>query len=408
MKSYHLFEAYGVELEYMIVDRSDLSVKPVSDKVMEKVTGFITDEVIGPDISWSNELVLHVIELKTTRPAAGLNGLAEKFSEAISEINRILEEENAMLLPTAMHPLMQPESEMHLWPHGNRDIYAAYDRIFNCKGHGWANLQSVHLNLPFNGKGEFARLHTAIRIILPLLPAIAASSPIYEGVLSGLSDSRLNVYKTNQCAIPQIAGMVIPEPVLSPEEYDRVIFQPMYQAIAPLDPDSILQEEWLNSRGAIARFDRNAIEIRVIDIQECPAADLAILQATCAVLQALVEEQLSPFSLQFQQDTGKLAAILNGSIQYGEGYIIEDVTYLESLGLLPEPATAGAVWQKLLEKITIPEEAIKPLRVILSGGTLSSRIKKALGSEPNVETIQEVYRQLADCLAKNESFIPAS
>ena len=32
----------------------------------------------------------------------------------------------------------------------------------------------------------------------------------------------------------------------------------------------------MNSRGAIARFDRNAIEIRVIDVQECPKADLAI------------------------------------------------------------------------------------------------------------------------------------
>ena len=46
--------------------------------------------------------------------------------------------------------------------------------------------------------------------------------------------------------------------------------------IAPLDPDGTLQHEWLNSRGAIARFDRNAIEIRVLDIQECPVADLAI------------------------------------------------------------------------------------------------------------------------------------
>ena len=39
----------------------------------------------------------------------------------------------------------------------------------------------------------------------------------------------------------------------------------MYRQIAPLDPDHVVQYEWLNSRGAIARFDRNAIEIRVID-----------------------------------------------------------------------------------------------------------------------------------------------
>ena len=44
----------------------------------------------------------------------------------------------------------------------------------------------------------------------------------------------------------------------------------MYRAIDPLDTEGILQEEWLNSRAAIARFDRGAIEIRCMDTQECP------------------------------------------------------------------------------------------------------------------------------------------
>jgi len=38
----------------------------------------------------------------------------------------------------------------------------------------------------------------------------------------------------------------------------------------------VLQNEWLNSRGAIARFERDTIEIRVLDSQETPAAELAI------------------------------------------------------------------------------------------------------------------------------------
>ncbi len=66
--------------------------------------------------------------------------------------------------------------------------------------------------------------------------------------------------------------------VFTEENYRRQIFQRMYDDIAPLDPDGVLQDEFLNSRGAIARFDRGSIEIRVINIQECPAADLAVLQ----------------------------------------------------------------------------------------------------------------------------------
>ena len=42
------------------------------------------------------------------------------------------------------------------------------------------------------------------------------------------------------------------------------------------DTKKILDHHFLNSRGAIARFDRNAIEIRLVDIQECPKADIAI------------------------------------------------------------------------------------------------------------------------------------
>jgi len=56
----------------------------------------------------------------------------------------------------------------------------------------------------------------------------------------------------------------------------REILAPLYAEMHPLDPEGILCHEWLNSRGAIARFDRNAVEIRLVDVQECPLADLAI------------------------------------------------------------------------------------------------------------------------------------
>ena len=34
-----LFEAYGIELEYMIVDRASLAVAPLADRVLEAVLG---------------------------------------------------------------------------------------------------------------------------------------------------------------------------------------------------------------------------------------------------------------------------------------------------------------------------------------------------------------------------------
>ena len=71
----HLFEGYGVELEYMIVDRSTMNVCSLADKVLAAVGGPWTREVHCGPLAWSNELVLHVIELKTNGPAKTLNNL---------------------------------------------------------------------------------------------------------------------------------------------------------------------------------------------------------------------------------------------------------------------------------------------------------------------------------------------
>src|SRR6185436_17954014 len=145
-----------------------------------------------------------VIELKSSKPESDFEALEAGFTENIKQINSNLTRWNAMLLPTAAHPFMDPLTEAKLWPHDNNEVYEVYNRIFDCKGHGWSNLQSTHLNLPFDGESEFAKLHAAIRLVLPILPALCASSPVIGGKPTGLLDTRLGYYKTNQTKIPSI------------------------------------------------------------------------------------------------------------------------------------------------------------------------------------------------------------
>ena len=118
-------------------------------------------------------------------------------------------------MPSGAHPWMNPDRDTKLWPHGDDAIYRAYDRIFGCQGHGWSNLQSMHINLPFKDDAEFGRLHAAIRVVLPLLPALAASTPFLDGKNTGLIDARIDTYARNQRSVPSITGRVIPEPVRS-------------------------------------------------------------------------------------------------------------------------------------------------------------------------------------------------
>ncbi|MFH0793725.1 MAG: glutamate--cysteine ligase, partial [bacterium] len=58
----------------MIVNRETLDVLPVTDEVLRAVSGRYESEVEQGALAWSNELVLHVIELKTNGPAKSLKG----------------------------------------------------------------------------------------------------------------------------------------------------------------------------------------------------------------------------------------------------------------------------------------------------------------------------------------------
>ena len=406
---FSLFEVTGIELEYMIVSTDSLDVLPVSDKLIYSVTGDYENSYEEGPIGWSNELVMHVLEFKTNGPVAQLAPLAGLFQDNIRRVNELLLDHGGKLMPTAMHPWMNPVLHTRLWPHGDREIYQTFDRIFNCSGHGWANLQSMHINLPFADDREFALLHTAIRTLLPLLPAFAASSPLREGELTGMLDTRLETYRYNASRIPEVSGLVIPEYVISRNDYDAIILVPMYEAIKPHDPAGILQYEWLNARGAIARFDRNAIEIRVLDTQETPAADLAIAAFLIAILKALINQHWADRALQSGMTTEALAAILHETIRSGEHTVIQDTDFLSIFGFPDARCEAAELGYHLLE--TLPREEgddanfrRDTIHFILSQGTLASRICKALRHTNRHSHIHEVYRVLCDCLVEGRLF----
>ena len=433
---YGIFSVYGIELEYMIVDRNTLDILPIADRVLKDAGGGDVFEAALGDVGWSNELVMHVLEMKTNGPAAGLKGLSARFHQHIQHANRLLLRYDACLLPSGMHPWMDPGKETHIWPHEQNEIYRAYDRIFGVRGHGWSNLQSTHINLPFGDEEEFARLHAAIRLILPLIPAIAAASPFVEGVPTGLLDTRLHYYSRNQQRIPAIAGRVIPEAIHSFDQYDERILKVISRDIAPHDPARILQPEWLNSRGAIARFERGAIEIRLIDVQECPATDMAIAALITQGIRALFEERWFSIEKQHGFDENSLADILAACIKTGEDTPIYDRSYarLFSADALSVP-TAGALWRSIAARLQDEGVDFSPyqpvLGMILQNGTLAGRLLRAyhrmeaddepssafqpangqqnqtyapLSPSPQMRRLRAIYQKLAGCLADNTIF----
>ncbi len=405
----HLFEAIGVEVEYMIVDRETLAVRPISDALIHAEVGAYESEIERGEIAWSNELALHVIELKTNGPRGSLDGLESLMQSEVRYINEKLASLGAQLMPGGMHPWMDPFGETKLWTHEYSPVYEAFHRIFDCRGHGWSNVQSVHLNLPFADAEEFGRLHAAIRFALPLLPALAASSPVADGRITGSLDTRLEHYRRNAQRVPSVSGRVIPEPVFTPEEYQKDLLRGIYDDLEGLDPEGILRHEWVNARGCIARFDRGAIEIRVLDVTECPRSDVAIARAIVALVRALANGEWTSAREQRSHSTDDLVRTFLDVVRDGDRALVVDERYARALGHRGAlPCRANELWQSVLEidavRRGMDEDAREVLSLVLDRGPLARRILDRLGSAPSRDAIAEVYRELCTCLADGKLF----
>jgi gamma-glutamyl:cysteine ligase YbdK (ATP-grasp superfamily) len=366
------------------------------------------------EVAWSNELALHVIELKTNGPRPDLARVNADFAAAVAEVNDLLKPFGACLMPGAMHPRMLPDQEFRLWPRDDEGIYGTFDRIFDCRGHGWSNLQSMHINLPFANDEQFGPLHAAVRFLLPLLPALSASSPLLEGRVAQHLDERLHTYRGNARRVPSVSGHVIPESVSTREGYERLLAG-IYRDLAPLDPEGALSYEWVNARGAIARFDRMALEIRVLDAQECPRADLALAWLVTEVLQNKALGGAFD-AVDSAWPAERLAAILAGTIERADAAPINDLEFLALWGIRSSrPLKAREVWGEMLQQIEPSRRNAAHWAdacTFVEQGPLARRILDRLGIDfdhaqqqtLDAASIDTAYTELCGCLASNRRF----
>lgn len=388
-----MFSVFGIEAEYMIVSKDTLKVQPIADKVLQELNaGEVCNQVDLGRVSWSNELVNHVLEIKCSKPEPAISDLDLDFHRSIKDIQKMLEKWNACLLPTAMNPWFDPITETVLWPHEQREIYNLYNEIFDCHGHGWSNLQSVHINLPYKNEKEFVQLHTAIRIILPLIPYFAASSPFYDGKKGVYADSRLAFYEKNQAKIPSIIGNIIPEQVGSFAEY-RNILKGIYQDIAHYDHTKTLQNPWLNSRAAIPKFDVGAIEIRLMDIQESPYMDFTLINLIVEMVKyAAKHDENEINNIGFSDKY--LRNVYDESKKYEAN---TDLSKYYEFFEISETSTSLEVLRSLLIdkfRSSIPEKFHHGLEVLKSQGSLSQRL---IRSDLSID----LYKKIGLCLKEN-------
>ncbi len=376
-----------------------MRASPIVDKVIKDYCGRTVNFVKRPSFSFGKELQLHVMEVKPDKPFESPETFEENMHRALLEISERLNRKYRLnLLGTGMHPLLRL-NETGIWPHRHKKIYDAFSEIFDLQRHGWLNIQSYQLNLPYSNEKQGIFLHNALANIVAYIPAIASSSPMCEGEIGPYVDNRLNFYKQSQREIPSITGDVIPEYVNSFSEYQSKIIEKYSSEMAKAGAQSfILGKDWINSRGVVFRFDRKALEIRVMDEQECVKSDVALSCYARAVARGFLKDP---------------------SILVSHQVLVKDFNAIVAKGL--EAGTSSAYGktarQVCLYLLSVAKDNstnderkyLDLIRKRIDGGNLSETIRKRICKRAQKtdfrEATIEVYGQLTKSLIKNEPYL---
>ncbi len=364
----------GTEHEFSIND-AKFNPLPVSDKILKTICGRIESEILFGDVKLGKELQKHVLEFIPRRPANELTSLEGNLVNGIRKFYNIFRDQYT-LLGLGMHPTLTLD-QTAVWDHDEGEYYAAYDRLFDIRQHGWLNIQALQINLSYAGEREQVMMFNRLRTILPYLIAVTSSSPMVEGRMTGSLDNRLIMYRENQKEIPLICNRIIPERIRSVDDY-RKEQDEIFSELRDRGAD-ILCEEWVNSGGIIMRFSRHCLEIKALDEQESIHSDMAV----CAFVRALLRCPTLPVP----QEQEALLEITEQAILGGTSRMKPELTSLYN------EAWNHATDEERLYLPVISER--------ISKGSLAELMARRYGRDCD---ILPVLGDLAGCLKTNTSY----
>ncbi len=387
----------GPEHEYSLVN-PDLKPMPISDKIIKDHCGKIVNFIELPKFTFGKEMQLHVMEIKANQPFKTPSEFEETMQTAVKTLSQIVQKHGAALLGTGMHPLLKLE-DTAIWPHYHKKIYLDYGKIFNLNQHGWLNIQSFHLNLPYQKEFDAIQTHNHLANLCAYLPAMAASSPIFEGKEGPDIDNRLRFYKINQKEVPSVTGDVIPEYATSLKQYKQDVIGQYSQNLAEKGADkTLLRREWVNSRGVIFRFDRCALEVRVMDEQECIKSDVALACFVRAALRGLIESdaELLPHDVLVKDFNAVIKDGLNAEVSSILGKTARQVCqhYLNLAQKHADEDEKKYLWlvKKRIEEGNLSEN-------------VRARVLRRAQKTDFHQAIVDVYSTLIKCLIDNQPYL---
>jgi carboxylate-amine ligase len=230
------------------------------------------------------------------------------------------------------------------------------------------------------------------------LPAISASSPICEGKLSPNADDRLYHFEMKTQEISSTSCDVIPGYISSVDQFRRDFIGKYSQELANASAqEKLLHHERDMLRSHVFRFKREAIEVRIMDEQECIKSDVALSCFIRAAIRGLIAEkkELPPHKL--------LTNDYNAIVKEG----------LKAKVLHPHGKTARQVCQYFFDLASehATENEKKYLWIIkrrIKEGSLSELIRNRVLAKEKKTTFREavvsIYSELVKCLSHNQPY----
>ena len=392
--SYETLEVLGPEHEFCLVD-SELKPLPIVEEVINEYYTKLASFLYLPNSAFRKEFPSQIVELKARKPFKSPELLEETMQKAIlSFLDFLKKKYDAQLLGTGMHPLLGLE-ETSVREH---DIIAQeLGKVFPLKRHGWLNIQSFQINLPYSSEQEAVTLYNMLAQLCTYLPAISAASPICEGQLTPYDDFRLVSYKSKSVEFPSVTGDVIPEYISSFSQFEKEVSDVYSRDLTNAGVSVGDFEEYVNQRGLVFKFKRNALEVRVIDEQECIRSDVAL---SCFVRSAIRGLTAS------DNDVLPHQVLVN---DYNS--IVKDGLGAETLNPLGKDAKHICQYFLNLAYKYADENEKRYLWIIqkrINEGNLSKLIRKRVQNRAQKTTLKEaiisIYSKLAECVSKNQPY----
>lgn len=401
-----LFEAYGFAWGCCAVDRNSMEVLPALPDPLR--TEVATDqEAIKRDILLSSSFSGHTLTLLNGRSVRKPAKWGRKVLLRTAAFAPWLHDHNALFMGGGAHPFLSP-ANVRAGAAWSPEQRAALARLTDPLAHAWTNDQAFRLDLRFETPSEFAKLHAAVRVLLPVLPALTAASPVLEGRDAGYQSARLQARLSAFDRAPALIGPFVPEAVFDQESHDREVLVPIARAAASSDRQQGLDPLALNARAATVDFERGVLTIHAVDGQESPSTNMAVAEFIIAVLKALVSGRWVSTYLQRAWSAEDLRAILLDTIRDGDSATLSSGDHLLMFGLMKQgEMPALKLWQHLFVELysDLSDNARQHIGTILEHGTLATRLRNRIGSSFEQDAIRTAYRGMAECFAADRAFV---